>query len=133
MITRELAVRLQALLREHGRAWIPEPGDRFVIPETDLDDVFVVADMTIEVQDLPSGRIVRFNGTTEWALDSVAADEVLWLPWEHQLRALLGDRFAAMERVPGEIEGYAVVLTDGSRHVDVDPERAYAHAVLAVL
>ena len=26
-----------------------------------------------------------------------------------------------------------VVLTDGSRHVDVDPERAYAHAVLAIL
>ena len=89
--------------------------------------------MVIEVRDLPSGRLIRFNGTTEWALDSVAADEVLWIPWEHQLRALLGDRFAAMERVPGEVEGYAVVLTDGSRHVDVDPERAYAHAVLAVL
>ena len=25
------------------------------------------------------------------------------------------------------------MLADGSRHVDVDPERAYAHAVLAVL
>jgi hypothetical protein len=35
--------------------------------------------------------------------------------------------------VPGEVEGYAVVLTDGSRHVDVEPERAYALAVLAVL
>ena len=30
----------------------------------------------------------------------------LWIPWEHQLRALLGDRFAALERVPGEVEGY---------------------------
>ena len=55
------------------------------------------------------------------------------MPWEHQLRALLGDRFAALERVrAGEIDGYAVVLTDGSRHVDVEPERAYALAVLAV-
>jgi hypothetical protein len=92
----------------------------------------------IEVRDLPSGRLIRFNGTTEWALDSVPADEVLWVPWEHQLRALLGERFASMERVPmdrelGEVSAYAVVLTDGSRHVDVDPEKAYAHAVLAVL
>ena len=38
-----------------------------------------------------------------------------------------------MERLPGEPEGYAVVLADGSRHVDIDPERAYAQAVLASL
>ena len=57
----------------------------------DLDDVFVLADMTIEVEDLPSGLLVKFNGTTEWALDSVPADDVLWIPWEHQLRALLGE------------------------------------------
>ena len=43
-----------------------------------------------------------------------------------------------MEQVPAlveqsEVEGHAVVLADGSRHVNVDPERAYAHAVLAVL
>ena len=75
--------------------------------------------MTVDVAETPAGPLIRFNGTTEWALDSVAADEVLWIPWEHQLRALLGDRFAGMERVPGAVEGYAVVLTDGSRHVDV--------------
>ena len=131
MITRALA----ETLRRAGLAWSPANGDRFVVPDRDLDDtVFVISDMVIENLRLPRGQqVLAFNGTTEWALDSVAADEVLWLPWEHQLRALLGDRFAAMERVPGEVEGYAVVLTDGSRHVDVDPERAYAHAVLAVL
>lgn len=133
MVTRDQALRLQALLREQGRPWVPQPGDRFVIPGADeLDDVFVVADMTIEVQDLPSGRIVRFNGTTEWALDSVSADAVLWLPWEHQLRELVGDAFVRLEAVPGPQPGFAVVLDDGSRHVDSDADAAYARALLAL-
>ena len=29
---------------------------------------------------LASGSVIRFNGTTEWALDSIPAAEVLWLP-----------------------------------------------------
>jgi hypothetical protein len=133
VITVETAKLLREAMDRAGVAWEPAVGDRFLVPDRDLDDPFIVSEMVIEVRDLPTGRLIRFNGTTEWALDSVDAAEVLWLPWEHQLRGLLGGRFAAMERVPGEVEGYAVVLADGSRHVDVDPERAYAHAVLAVL
>ena len=128
MISVHLAERLDHLLREQGRAWDPTPGDRFVIPGRDIDDVFVVADMTIEVEDLSTGRLVRFNGTTEWALDSIPADEVLWLPWEHQLRDLLGDRFDSLSR---EERSYAVALTDGTRFVDADAETAYALALLA--
>ncbi len=133
MITLETARTLREAMQRAEVVWVPSPGDRFLVPDRDFEEPFIVSEMVIEVRDLPSGRLIRFNGTTEWALDSVPADEVLWIPWEHQLRALLGERFAAMERVPGEIEAYAVVLADGSRHVDVDPERAYAHAVLAVL
>ena len=41
-------------LKEAGLAWKPAPGDRFAIPERDLDDeVFVLSNMTIEVHDLP--------------------------------------------------------------------------------
>ena len=127
MITVHLAERIDHLRRSRGQAWDPVPGDRFVIPGRDLDGVFVVAEMTIEVEELATGRLVRFNGTTEWALDSIPADEVLWLPWEHQLRDLLGDRFASLTRVP---EGYAVTLTDGTRVVDADVETAYALALL---
>ena len=127
MITVHLAERLDHLLRSQGRGWEPSPGDRFVIPGRDLDDVFVVAEMTIEVEDLATGRLVRFNGTTEWALDSIPAAEVLWLPWEHQLRSLLGDRFLSLGRVD---DGVAVTLTDGTRVVDADAETAYALAVL---
>ena len=51
----------------------------------------------------------------------------MWLPREDQLRELLGGRFVRLEAVG---DGLAVVLNDGSRHVDTDAERAYARAAL---
>jgi hypothetical protein len=133
VITVELAWRL----RDAGLEWTPASGDRFIVPDRDLDEhVFVVSEMTIETQQLATGGIVRFNGTTEWALDSIGQDEVVWLPRETQLRSLLGDRFARLEAVP---DGFVVVLQDGqydgqgARHADIDAERAYARALLAVL
>ena len=128
MITVHEAERLDHLLRSRGRGWEPVAGDRFVIPGRDLDQVFVVSEMTVDVEELPTGRLVRFNGTTEWALDSIAADEVLWVPWEHQLRELLGEAFASLTRLPG---AWVVALDDGTRHVGDDPESAYAAALLA--
>jgi hypothetical protein len=134
VITRELAEALAA----RGLTWTPARGDRFLVPDRDLDDdVFVVSGMSIEASDLPSGTEMRFNGTVEWALDSIAQDEVIWLPREDQLRAALGSRFLRLESVTG---GYAVVLAGkpggapgGERHVDIDAERAYARALLSVL
>jgi len=128
MISVELAARVAEHLAGRGASWQPDSGDRFMLPDRDIDAVFVVSEMTIEVADLPSGRLIRFNGTTEWALDSTPADDVVWLPWEHQLRGLLGARFVALARVD---EGWAVTLTDGTRHVAADPEDAYALAVVA--
>ncbi len=139
VITFELAAQLQ----EAGLPWAPASGDRFAVPDRDLDDqVFVISEMTIEPHQLESGGIVRFNGTTEWALDSIAQSEVVWLPHEAQMRELLGAEFARLEAVP---DGFVVVLRDelfdgsdgydgrGERHVDIDAERAYARALLAVL
>jgi hypothetical protein len=130
VITRDLAVALA----ERGLEWLPSSGDRFCVPVRELDDeVFVVSGMAIEVFDLPSGAEMRFNGTVEWALDSIAQSEVIWMPREDQLRAALGDRFARLESVTG---GFAVVLdSDGpeERYVDIDAERAYARALLSVL
>jgi hypothetical protein len=81
-------------LKESGLRWDPAPGDRFVIPKTDLlGQVFTLADMTIEMHRSPSGAVLAFNGTTEWALDSVEASEAVWLPAEHQLRSMLGGCF----------------------------------------
>jgi hypothetical protein len=133
VITLDLAAQLQGA----GLTWAPTSGDRFVVPDRDLDDqVFVISEMTIEPHQLESGGIVRFNGTTEWALDSIAQSEVVWLPHEAQLRHLLGSSFLRLEAVP---DGFVVVVRDdgydgqSERHVDIDAERAYARALLAVL
>jgi hypothetical protein len=131
MITLELAERL----RDAGLAWTPASGDRFVIPDRDLDgEVFVVSEMTIETQQLTTGGVVKFNGTTEWALDSIAQTDVVWLPHEAQLRDLIGSAFRRLEAAG---DGYAVeaVARDGStvRELDVDAERAYARVLLALM
>jgi hypothetical protein len=131
MISVELALRLQ----DAGLGWAPASGDRFVIPGRDMDaDVFVVSELTIDVHQAPTGPLIRFNGTTEWALDSVPQEAVVWLPREGQLREALGARFRRLEPIG---DGFAVVIeaADGSeeRHVDVDAERAYARALLATL
>jgi hypothetical protein len=134
MITVELARRLRAA----GLEWTPGPGDRFVMADpavrvgAGLDDVFVVSEMTVDVADGPTGPLIRFNGTTEWALDSVEQNDVIWLPREAQLRERLGQAFRRLEAVPG---GFVVVLAGEpeERHVDIDVECAYARAVLALL
>ena len=130
MITVDLALRL----REAGLDWHPEPGDRFAIPEHDLEgEVFVVSHMTIDAVQVGASRVVRFNGTTEWALDSIDAEEVVWLPHEAQLRALLGPAFGSLRL---DTENYVVELQNGdgiSKHLAGDAECAYAVALLALL
>jgi hypothetical protein len=130
MISVELALRLRAA----GLDWAPASGDRFVIPGREMDaDVFVVSELTIDVHQAPTGPLIRFNGTTEWALDSVPQEAVVWLPHEGQLREALGARFRRLEPIG---DGFAVVIdVDGAeeRHVDVDAERAYARALLTTL
>lgn len=130
VISLDLALRLRAA----GLPWTPASGDRFVIPGRDMDEqVFVVSELTIDVHESALGRLLRFNGTTEWALDSVEADEVVWLPREGQLREALGAAFRRLEPIG---DGWAVVMGTGAaehREIDVDAERAYARAVLHLL
>jgi len=131
MISTGLAQRL----RDAGLVWVPVAGDAFQIMQPDFEgDVFTVSDMTIEPHHYPSGTVLGFNGTTEWALDSVEQDKAVWLPREDQLRDLLGESFVSLEQLEG---GYAVSARgrDGAvgRHADIDAERAYARAVLAQL
>lgn len=123
MITIEQAARL----RKAGVLWAPAAGDRFVVPDRNMDnDVFVVSDMTIEVGDYQGTKMIGFNGTTEWALDNIEQREVIWLPREGQLRDLLGPSFRSLSAVP---EGYRVELAD-STHTAPDAEQAYADAVI---
>ena len=129
-----ISLQLAQALRSAGLAWRPQRGDTFMVPDRDLDDeVFVLSDMVIEQQDVPGGPpILAFNGTTEWALDSLEAHDAVWLPREDQLRDLLGDSFVSLERADGPVGGWVVTLADGRRHVDVDAVCAYARALLAL-
>jgi hypothetical protein len=138
-----ISVDIARRLRDLGLRWRPATGDRFVVEHLASDDeghdVFTLSEMTIEAHEYPTGTVLGFNGTTEWALDSVAADEALWLPREDQLRDLLGRSFESLthERDGDEHLGYSVRLRGGSlaanelRHVAADAETAYALALLA--
>ena len=126
MITVDLARKLLAT----GLLWVPQAGDRFVIDrETLLSDVFWISDLTVEVHSFNDQSVLGFNGTTEWALDSVDLDQALWLPREDQLRELLGNRIG---RISPSDDGWTVRLTDGTDTTDPDLECAYAEALLSV-
>lgn len=135
MITRELARDL----RGAGLLWHPTAGDRFqldladeVEPEVEAD-VFTVSEMTIEARRTPTGTILAFNGTTEWALDSVTLADAVWLPTEEQLRLLLGGTFRALRRADDTFVVETEVLGEERAFEHPDPSEAYGLALLALL
>jgi hypothetical protein len=129
-----LPVPLALRLRDAGLRWKPAPGDRFAIPDRDLDEeVFVLSNMVIAVHDLPEGPMIGFNGTTEWAMDDLEQSEAIWLPREDQLRELLGGTFHLLEHAG---TGYRVELTLGGRRRAFDAptaEEAYGAALLDLI
>src|SRR4051812_19714149 len=130
MISRELA----AELRTAGLVWRPESGDRFQIAIPDLDDdIFTVSEMTIEAQHHPTGTVLGFNGTTEWALDSLPLTDAVWLPREEQLRELLRSSFRSLRRLPDTFE-VRIEIDDAERIFDhPEPAEAYGQALLALI
>jgi hypothetical protein len=129
-----LSLDLAGRLRRAGLAWRPQLGDRFVVPDRDMDDdVFVLSDMTVEVHERPEGQVIGFNGTVEWALDDVAKDEAVWLPREDQLRDLLGGAFRGLDRQPAGYRVTVDVLGDRVEFIADEPENAYGEALLHLL
>jgi len=132
MISRELAGALKAA----GLVWHPRSGDRFALVTGAFDDeVFTLSDMVVEAQEFPSGTVLGFNGTTEWALDSAQVTDALWLPREDQLRELLGAPFRALER---RDDGYRVTAVlpgedVGTAFDAAEPADAYGRALLALI
>ena len=134
-----ISFELARALRTAGLRWAPVTGDRFRIEREGFDgDVFTVSDMTIEAHEYETGTVLGFNGTTEWALDSVALDDSLWLPREDQLRELLRGTFRALRRVAagdGAVR-FAVTVELGGEERDFEDEvaeNAYAEALLALV
>jgi hypothetical protein len=140
-----ITVELARSLRDAGLVWKPASGDRFSIdtPAFDPDaldaEVFTVSDMTIEAQHYPSGTILGFNGTTEWALDSVDLHEALWLPREDQLREMLRGAFRSLVRLDTSDDSAPAFRVDivfrgeQSSHTATEPAEAYGRAVLRLV
>jgi hypothetical protein len=129
VISRDLATQLAPYL-----AWTPANGDQFFIPKPEIaDSVFLVSDMVVELVARGGQSRFHFNGTVEWALDSVASDDVVWLPREDQLRELLAGYFLSLDASPG---GFVVTVSGPGRAHHTEPEQtaadAYALALLYV-
>ena len=135
MISRELALAL----REAGLSWHPESGDRFQLDlpesvEAEVEaDVFTVSEMTIEPHRYASGTILGFNGTTEWALDSVALADAVWLPREDQLRELLRATFRSLTRLDDAFEVEVEIAGVRRRFEHPDVAEAYGLALLELI
>ena len=130
-----ISLPLARALRTAGLRWKPQSGDRCAIDETEVGDaVFTVSDMTVEAHEYPSGTVLGFNGTTEWALDSVALDDALWLPREDQLRSLLRATFRSLSRTDEGRYRVAVVIAGVPREFEArEAVDAYAKALLTLI
>jgi hypothetical protein len=130
MISSDLAFALNA----SGLAWKPTSGDRFLIHRGEFEsEVFTLSDMTIEAHEHPTGIILGFNGTTEWALDSVALEDSLWLPREEQLRERLGKAFRFLRWTGAAFDVEIELAGASSTFTADDPADAYAQALLALI
>jgi len=130
MISSELA----RALRDSGLVWHPRAQDNFLIDQVEVDaDVFTLSDMTVEAHEFDTGTVLGFNGTTEWALDSVDLGDALWLPREDQLRELLGSAFASLVHDTGSFIVSATVEGELRRFEAPDAANAYARALLPIL
>jgi hypothetical protein len=132
-----ISIELAEQLRDAGVVWHPRTGDRFTILQPEMSgEVFTISDMMIEAHEFSTGTVLGFNGTTEWALDSVAQDDALWLPREDQLRELLGGTFLSLAVRPPA--GFVVLTTPPGAPEPVaysagTAADAYALAVLALV
>ena len=122
-----ISVTLARSLASAGVRWRPASGDSFCIDGDEFGgEVFTLSDMTIEAHEFDTGTILGFNGTTEWALDSVALEAALWMPREDQLRELLGGTFRSLTR-DGDLF-HVEISVHGATAVFIAPEAADAYA-----
>jgi hypothetical protein len=129
-----ISTALARALRDSGLAWHPQVGDAFCVDRIEADEeVFYLSDLTVEAHEFPTGTVLGFNGTTEWALDSVAIEDTLWLPSEAQLRELLRGAFIRLEADGDGFRVEALIDGSGREFRDADPSGAYGRALLAVL
>jgi hypothetical protein len=127
-------------LKAAGLAWTPRWRDFFAIPDRSMDDrVFVISDMSVDIELLKGQSIVTFNGTSEWAMDYEIMSEVVWMPTEEQLRQQVEQRLAngspAFKLIHAP-DGYRCEIQLEGRPLafrDADASEAYAETLLYIL
>ncbi len=126
-----ISVPLARRLASQGLEWTPSLHDFFMIPDRDLEGhVFVISELTIDVDSVAGHATIMFNGAVEWSLDYILSQDAVWLPTETQLRELLGGAFAAMTLEDGayrceiRVDGVSVVFAAETA------EDAYGNALL---
>lgn len=134
-----LNVHIAQQLLAAGLPWQPTVGDIFVVPGAGLDDQnFVISEQTAFVQQINGAAMIVFHGSTEWALDHVVVEDVVWLPTETQLRFLLAERLPATAelRLSRSEGGYTCTIgtkADLRSFTAAAGEDAYGLALLQVI
>ena len=129
-----ISVDLSRSLSQGGVLWEPAPGDRFTIDQPNVvGEVFWISHLTIDVHTFKGQPLLGFNGTTEWALDSVSIADALWLPREDQLRELLRATFRTLRRTADAFEVEIEFRGERSVFEHPEPAEAYGRALLAFI
>lgn len=125
-----IPIDLAHQLRDAGLMWRPLPLDFFALPDRDMDDqIYVISDQAAFMQLYNGYPVVAFHGASEWALDYMLLNEVVWMPGERQLREQIELRILppAPLRLERTSDGYR--CTAGPHTID-DPD---AESVLALI
>jgi hypothetical protein len=136
-----IALQTARQLKAAGLEWQPRLNDFFAIPDRGMDArVFVISDMLATIEILRGRQVVAFQGASEWALDNLVLEEVVWLPREDQLRLVLEsaliERGRPELRLDGGLSGYTCTITLEGQALAFKSrlaEEAYAAALLHLL
>lgn len=137
MISSQLALRLKAA----GLVWRFAEGDSFAVFDQEQNtQIFVLTQLAAHVQLINGYPVIAFHGSTEWAMDHVLTDEVVWVLSETQAREelerrleALGDPGLRLQRMP---ERYHCTITVGDSELlfaAEDASDAYGLALLYLL
>lgn len=136
-----LSLSLARQLKQAGLEWQPRLYDYFAIPDREMDErIFVISDLLATLETLQGELVVAFQGASEWALDDLAAGELVWLPREDQLRqaleAALLARGRSQIRLDCGLSGCRCTIQPGEQALTFrgeDAGQAYAAALLYLL
>ena len=114
-----VSLPLAKKLKKIGIPWDPKANDYFAIPDRGFDErVFVISEMMTNIEQIHGRSVVTFHGGAEWAMDYLVTSEIVWLPRESQMRALLHEKIKeSQERDPVDrhLSGTLLLQSNGAK------------------